>query len=53
MPPKKQEEEPSAPIITWTILPIVVNSPLALEALKKAVTMKKVVDRARLIELLK
>ena len=49
MPPKKQEEEPSAPIITWTVLPVVVNSSLAIEALKKAVTIKKVVDKNRLI----
>ena len=49
MPPKKQEEEPSAPIVTWTVLPIVCNSSLATEALKKAVAMKKVVDKAKLI----
>lgn len=53
MPPKKQEEEPSAPIVTWTVLPIVCNSSLATEALKKAVAMKKVVDKAKLIQLLK
>jgi hypothetical protein len=45
MPPKKQEEEKSTPIVTWTILPIVFNSTLALEALKKPVTIKKVIDK--------
>ena len=44
MPPKKQEEE-AAPVVTWTVLPIFVNSPLALEALKKPVTIKKHLDK--------
>jgi hypothetical protein len=53
MPPKKQEEEPSAPIVVWTVLPIVFNSPLAIEALKKPVNIKKMLDTPKLIELLK
>jgi hypothetical protein len=42
MPPKKQEEESSAPAVVWTVLPVVFNSPLAEGALKKSVTLKKV-----------
>lgn len=49
MPPKKQEEEPAAPVIVWTVLPVVWNSSEAVSALKKAVTLKKTVDRAKLI----
>ena len=53
MPPKKQEEESSAPAVTWTILPIVFNSSLALDSLRKPVNLKKVIDLPKLIELLK
>lgn len=48
MPPKK-EEEPVVPVVVWTVLPVVVNSKLAEEALKKPVTIKKVLDRSKLI----
>ena len=53
MPPKKQEEEPSTPIITWTVLPIIFNSSLAHEVLKKPGNIKKLLDIEKLIELLK
>lgn len=53
MPPKKQEEEVAAPVIVWTVLPVLCHSALALEALRKPVTIKKALDKVKLIELLK
>ena len=49
MPPKKQEEEQSSPAIIWTVRPIVVNSSVAVEALKKPVNIKKAVDTNKII----
>lgn len=49
MPPKKQEEEPSAPIVVWSVLPIIFNSPLAFESLKKPVNIKKTLDKTKII----
>lgn len=49
MPPKKQEEELSAPPLVWTVLPIIVGSSAAVEALKKPVNIKKALDTNKLI----
>ena len=49
MPPKKQEEEPATPIVVWSILPLIINSPTASEALNKPVTIKKSLDKVKLI----
>lgn len=49
MPPKKQEEESVVPVVVWTVLPVIWNSSEAISALKKPVTSKKTVDRAKLI----
>lgn len=52
MPPKKQEEELTAPLIVWNVIPVG-NSSLAFQSLKKSVNLKKNLDRAKLIDLLK
>lgn len=53
MPPKKQEEESTSPLIVWNVLPVILNSSLTLDALKKSVNIKKNLDKTKAIELLK
>lgn len=41
MPPKKQEEENSAPFVVWNVLPVFVGAQSAVESLKKPINIKK------------
>lgn len=53
MPPKKQEEEASAPYLVWNVLPVFCGAPNAIEALRKPVNIKKTLDLPKMIEILK
>ena len=53
MPPKKQEEEASAPYLVWNVLPVFYGAPNAIEALRKPVNIKKTLDLPKMIEILK
>ena len=41
MPPKKQEEENTAPYLVWNVLPVFCGAQSAIDALKKPVNIKK------------
>lgn len=53
MPPKKQEEESSAPYVVWNVLPVICDAQSAAEALRKPVNIKKTLDLPKIIEILK